>query len=391
MRPIASLLLVVFPTLASAQGPTQRGGFLVTMGSDTLAAERFTRSAARLEGEVVSLVPAARIVRYAADLNADGTVSRIEVTGEPIGTAPGGVRTAAEMRFAGDSVHTVATRGDSTQRFSLAPGTGALPFLPFAYAMYEQLALRLRQSGRDSVAIPTVSPGSRQPFGFTLVRRGGDMVEVDFLPIPGFYPGGQPGHMRVDAQGRLLSLDGSDSPLKVIVQRVPDLDVAAFRQRFAQREAADGPMGQLSGRDTVRASVGGATLTIDYGRPRRRGREIFGNVVPWNEIWRVGANAATGLVTDRDLLLGGVVVPKGSYTLFMLPAPEGSKLIVNRQTGQWGTAYDPREDFARIDLTSEQLKQTVEPFTIVIEPQGKGGVLRLRWDRTQFSVPFSVR
>ena len=104
-----------------------------------------------------------------------------------------------------------------------------------------------------------------------------------------------------------------------------------------------------------------------------------------------GANAATGFTTDADLLMGGVVIPKGSYTLFMLPSPEGSKLIVNRQTGQWGTMYDARQDLARIDLTSEQLAQTVEPFTIAIQPQGQGGVLRLRWDRTQFSVPIAVR
>ena len=150
-------------------------------------------------------------------------------------------------------------------------------------------------------------------------------------------------------------------------------------------------MGQLSGRDTVQATIGGAAVTLDYGRPPRRSRENFGNVVPWNRLWRVGANAATGLTTDRDLLMGGVVIPAGSYTLFMLPAPEGSKLIVNQQTGQWGTAYDARQDFARIDLTSEQLTQTVEPLTIIIEPQGDGGVLRVRWDRTQYAVPFKVK
>jgi hypothetical protein len=150
-------------------------------------------------------------------------------------------------------------------------------------------------------------------------------------------------------------------------------------------------MGQLSGRDTLKATVGAATLTVDYGRPRRRGREIFGNVVPWNQVWRAGANAATGFTTDADLLMAGVVIPKGSYTLFVFPSPEGSKLIVNRQTGQWGTAYDARQDLVRLDMASEQLAQTVEPFTIAVEPQGQGGVLRLRWDRTQFSVPFTVR
>jgi hypothetical protein len=391
MRPIVSLLVIVaLPAAALAQAP-ERGGFVVRMGSDTLSVERFTRSATQLEGEVVSLVPMARAMRYTASLNPDATVSRIEISGEPAASAPGGLRTAAELRFVGDSVHTVATRGDSTQRFSIAPGAGTLPFVPFTYTMYEQLARRLRQSGKDSVAITTLGPGTQQPFGFSLVRRGGDKVDVDFLPVPGFYPGGQPGHMRVDGEGRLLALDGSDSPLKVIVERVDSVDITAFRKRFAAREAANGPMGQLSGRDTLKATVGGANLTVDYGRPRRRGREIFGNVVPWNQVWRAGANAATGFTTDADLLMAGVVIPKGSYTLFVFPSPEGSKLIVNRQTGQWGTAYDARQDLVRLDMASEQLAQTVEPFTIAVEPQGQGGVLRLRWDRTQFSVPFTVR
>ena len=392
MRPIVSLLVMVaLPAAALAQAAPEHGGFIVRMGSDTLAVERFTRSATQLEGEVVSMVPMARAVRYTASLNPDATVSRFEITGEPAAPAPGGLRTAAELRFVGDSVHTVATRGDSTQRFSIAPGAGTLPFVPFTYAIYEQLARRLKQSGRDSVAITTLGPGTQQPFGFSLVRRGGDKVDVDFLPIPGFYPGGQPGHMRVDAEGRLLALDGSDSPLKVNVERVDQVDIAAYRKRFAAREASSGPAGQLSGRDTLKAKIGTANLTVDYGRPRRRGREIFGNVVPWNQVWRAGANAATGFTTDADLLMGGVVIPKGSYTLFMFPSPEGSKLIVNRQTGQWGTMYDARQDLVRIDLTSEQLSQTVEPFTIAVDPQGQGGVLRLRWDRTQFSVPFTVR
>ena len=389
MRLFVSLMLA--SGMASPVLAQERGGFIVRMGSDTLAAERFSRSPTRLEGEIVSLVPMARAVRYSAALNPDATVSRFEISGEPATSGAAGLRTSAEVRFVGDSAHTLATRGDSTQRFSVAPGAGALPFVPFTYALYEQLARRLRQSGRDSIAVMTLTPGQRQPFGFSVVRRGGDTVDVDFLPVPDFYPGGQPAHMRIDAAGRLLALDGTDSPLKVVVERVDDVDIGEYRRRFAAREAAQGPMGQLSGRDTLRATISGANLTVDYGRPRRRGREIFGNVVPWNRVWRLGANAATGFTTDRDLLMGGVVIPKGSYTLFMLPSPEGSKLIVNRQTGQWGTAYDARQDFARIDLASEQLARTVEPFTIIVEPQGDAGVLRIRWDRTQFAVPFSVR
>jgi hypothetical protein len=142
----------------------------------------------------------------------------------------------------------------------------------------------------------------------------------------------------------------------------------------------------------VRATIGSAHLVVDYGRPHKRGREIFGTVVPWNQVWRTGANAATGFTTDADIKVGDATIPKGSYTIWTLPSPSGAKLIVNSQTGQWGTEYDSTKDLARLNLAADQLAQPVEVFTIGIDPQGdRGGVLRLQWDRTQYSLPFSVQ
>jgi hypothetical protein len=165
----------------------------------------------------------------------------------------------------------------------------------------------------------------------------------------------------------------------------------AFKS-FAARDASQGTMGQLSARDTVRATIGNAHLTIDYGRPHKRGREIFGTVVPWGQVWRTGANAATGFTTDVDLVVGSQTIPKGSYTLWSLPSQNGSKLIVNSQTGQWGTDYHADKDFARFDMKTETLPQPVEVFTIAVEPQGdRTGVLKLQWDRTQMSLPFNVQ
>ena len=118
---------------------------------------------------------------------------------------------------------------------------------------------------------------------------------------------------------------------------------------------------------------------------------IFGGVVPWNQVWRTGANAATVLETDGDLIMAGTTVPAGKYSLWTIPAPSGWKLIVNRNTGQWGTEYNAQYDLARLDMTVEPLKQPVERFTIAIEPRGKGGVLRLEWERTRASLPFATK
>ena len=100
---------------------------------------------------------------------------------------------------------------------------------------------------------------------------------------------------------------------------------------------------------------------------------------------RTGANAATGFTTDADITINGTTIPKGSYTLFSLPEEGRAKLIVNKQTGQWGTQYDADQDFARIDLKAEQLSQPLEVFTIAVE----NDVLSLAWDRTKYTAEVS--
>jgi len=144
-------------------------------------------------------------------------------------------------------------------------------------------------------------------------------------------------------------------------------------------------------------------ITIDYGQPHARGRTIVGEVVPYDTPWRTGANEATSLVTDADMTIGGVVVPKGSYTLYTLPSRSGWKLIINKNTGQWGTDYLPEHDLARVDLRVRQLREPLDSFSIWLVPdvernaQGgiagglSRGVLRLAWGDVELSTNWSLR
>ena len=132
-------------------------------------------------------------------------------------------------------------------------------------------------------------------------------------------------------------------------------------------------------------------LTVDYGVPSKRGREIFGALVPWGEVWRTGANRATHFSTSWALQMGDLEIPAGEYTLYTIPQPDGGTLIINRQTGQGGTSYDEARDLGRVAMTTEMLSNTVEDFTIRVEDTETGGTLRLLWDRTAFVVPFTVQ
>jgi hypothetical protein len=135
--------------------------------------------------------------------------------------------------------------------------------------------------------------------------------------------------------------------------------------------------------ETVTATVDGAKVSIEYGRPYMRGRKIVGGLVPYGRVWRTGADAATTLTTDAPLNIGGATVPAGKVTLYTLPSAQGWKLIINKQTGQWGTEYNEAQDLARVDLTVKTLTTPVDQFTIKIE----GGLLKLSWELTELTVP----
>lgn len=162
------------------------------------------------------------------------------------------------------------------------------------------------------------------------------------------------------------------------------------RPLAAQQGGGAAPI--ASPRDTTRATVAGAHLLVDYGRPSKRSRVIYGGLVPWGQVWRTGANAATTFVTDKPLVIGGTAIPAGTYTLYSVPNQSGPwLLVVNKQTTQWGTEYHEDRDLARIPMTTAPISPTVEQFRIAIDPSGSGGSIGLLWDTTKASVPFSVQ
>ena len=135
-------------------------------------------------------------------------------------------------------------------------------------------------------------------------------------------------------------------------------------------------------------TVDGKTVSIHYNAPSMRGRKIFGGLVPYDKVWRTGANPATSLKTDINLKIGSATVPAGSYTLYTLPSASGWKLIINKQTGQWGTKYDQSQDLARVDMKTDTLSSPQEVMSITLEPfHDKTSSLHVRWETTDASVP----
>ena len=159
------------------------------------------------------------------------------------------------------------------------------------------------------------------------------------------------------------------------------------------------PQTRVSPMDVTGAAIDGNRVTVYYSRPYTKDpktgepRKIWGGLVPYGQVWRTGANEATLLVTQQPIQFGDTTVPAGAYTLYTLPSEDGAKLIINKQIGQWGTQYDEKQDLARIEMNKESLDKPVDQFTMNVgkNPDGSGGLLKMMWEKTQFSVPFTVK
>ncbi|UCC84829.1 MAG: DUF2911 domain-containing protein [Gemmatimonadota bacterium] len=365
----------------------QTRAYVERLGVDTMSVETYERTANGFSGSVVTRAPHTLMATYAAELGPEGTITRMVVEWSTPPENPEGAQAWG---------YTVTIEGDSAtveRRGGRNPGTsrmevpaGVIPTVgttPVTFAVLEQAVHQAIASGSDSYPVHFLAVGRGRIMPNTIVRLSPDSVSMDFF--------GSPYVAQVTAEGRILSRSGERTTYKAVGEQISTLNLAGLAADFAARDARGEGIGVPSPGATVETTIGGANLTVEYSQPATRGREIWGGLVPYDEVWRTGANAATSFTTDRDLEIGGAEVPAGSYTLFSIFTAESAQLIINRQTGQWGTMYDEAQDLVRINLTPEALAEPVERFTISIEPSGDGAMLLLTWDTTRFSVPIVVK
>jgi hypothetical protein len=363
----------------------ETGALVTVLGNDTIAVEQWTRTGGRIDAEAVVRSPRTVLRRFRLELSPSGAFRSWQdetLDAANPGAAP--LRTEEILAAAGAWTRTV-TVGDTVTGQQVAPlDSLTLPWVDLVHWPFELATRRVVASG--GTGQPFMAGGGALRYG---VARDGDRVTLTH-PLRG------PSVARVDAQGRLLSLDAAGTTRKVVVTRVASVDVRGAALRWAAADRAGRGIGELSGRGADTTDVAGARITLDYGTPSARGRRIWGGIVPWGQLWRTGANRATHLRTTRPLVLGTgadtVAVPAGEYTLFSIPAEDGGVLIVNRQTGQAGTSYDAARDLGRVPLARRALAEPVERLTLRVTPEGgAGGLLRIQWADAERVVPFRVR
>ena len=367
--------------------------YVETLGNDTMAIERFRRESDRIEGTLVVRAPMTEVHTYTAELGGDGGVTRLSGTIAVPGTNPGARPDRSyEYHVRGDSADIVTVSGSDTTRSTIALPEGAFPVPPRTPAPPSFLALAAeRMPDQNAEGLPDrnaetplalINPFASRPAQSGLVRRADGSVGVLYF--------GNPLLVSREADGT-IRVSGRETTMRIeIAPADGSLDVLALADDFAARDAAGAGIGVPSPADTARGSVAGAELEIAYSQPAVRGRHVWGGLVPFGEVWRTGANAATTFSTSADIVLGDVAIPAGEYTLWTLFSENGGTLIVNSQTGQWGTAYDAAQDFARTSLEQESVPSPMERFTIGVEGDASGGRLTLTWDDRRYFVPISA-
>jgi hypothetical protein len=392
------LLLLLF-LACNAATPPERYGFVALLGNDTVSVERISRSPTRLVTDGVDRWPFVRRRHTEFDLAADGRIRRMVMdVRTPNGQSPRERGRRITANFSNDAV-TISVRDSSGVRDTSFATGGAItvPHVSMMYSVIElEIAAALRQAAAglaagDSVMFRQFYPDRDVGPSFTLHRgfvlpHAGGKVELRHDWLSGT------GDVTVDSSGRMLTYSGMRSTYKVAVVRTTTLpDVESIGDRLAAAERRTGPS-QLSVRDTARATIGAATFSVDYGRPLARGRKLLGNVIDYDRVWRTGANAATQFTTSAPIRLAGLSVPAGTYTLWTVPHAGRVDLIVNRQTGQWGTEYRRSQDLGTVPMTSDSVDTPVEKFTISIEGTDvRHGTLAMAWGTFRWTVPFVVQ
>lgn len=383
---LAALLTTLPHDSAAAQLPADSGAFVVRIGHDTIKVERYVLRNGWLISESVRRGTSVQIQRFEARLNSDGSIASAHAHVFPWpATATATPVTGSSIYYRGDSTFLELGLPPATRRATY-PGRAHVINIavdPFVFALYAGIGAYAPRATGDSVR--------SQHFASTLgarpltIRRESPELVTARSSIMGMV------RIYVGDDGRVRGFDGTGSSLNYNGERIAWADLDSVARAFEEMNRRRGGIAVLSPRDSVETRIGDAVVRVSYGRPSMRGRTIFGGIVPWDRVWRAGANLATHLTTTRPLAFGRTVLQPGMYSLFVLPSAAGWTLIINGETNQWGTEYDAARDVARVPLAVRALDSPVEQFTIRIEPTRRGGVLRLQWERTEATATFAAR
>lgn len=382
-----SLLIgISIPVSLAGQAPKYTASFIAEWAQDTAGIETFTIAGNHLFGRAIHLYPEPHLRQFEFWYDDNGAIRSLDIqfydlenTSIPLETKSGFLPYRIIMNYNNDVIdfRTISKEGEKqyvhlAKRMDFFGGwvpifgqwqwlsnrvvenqlEKDLKFVNYVVGIYD---LWLKQDGDDKVIFES---SISAPITFYL-------NEKDFIE-------------KIDALG---------SPWNYTVHKVEPIDIEVHTKHFAKKPV----IGDPSPHKQFSTTIAGCNISGSYGQPSKRGREIFGNVVPYNKVWRTGAGPVTTISFDKDLVFNTTLIPRGTYNLFTVPGKDKWTLIFNTEENAWGSAPRSEYDFAKVEMQTEQLSKVVDPFSILIEENNGKGILSMMWDKTVAKVSFRIK
>lgn len=383
MKKSLALLLLIVLVFACGNNEDETSYFITKLGNDTLAIERFTIDGNQLKADVLLRSPRTTLRTY--DLNWDSELKLTSMTVKDVTENrkfDGDGKIVQSIINRSDSLEVIYTTQNGDRSLKVESVNGLIPFVDMVHWPYELAFNRAANIGKDSIDQFMVTGRRNSNF---IIHREADTNYTLRHPSRGVMT------VTTSKDGELMSLDAAATTRKLKVERAFDLDFDNLAAAIAIKDQSGSPFGSLSPAVVNNFQFRDTDFQVTYGSPAKRGREIFGGIVTYGQRWRTGANRATHFKTSKDLIIQGQNLPAGEYTLFTIPEANSGTLIINKQTGQNGRSYDESRDLMRVELNRSDNNPLIESFTISVDESERGGMLNLKWDRTIYSLPFTIK
>lgn len=359
--------------------------FVAEWGGDTATIETFTIVGNHLFGRAIHLYPEPHLQQFEFWYNNDGSMRSLNIqyydlsnTSVPLESKSGFLPYQMKMNFINEVINFQRISKEGKKQY-VYPATrmdfygGWIPIL----GQWEWLSALICEGRLDqnlkfvNSVLGIYELELRKAEEKTVIFESGISAPITF---------------KLDENNKIKEIDALGSPWNYTISRSSPIDVEKYTKRFAEKPV----MGSPSPVESFSFDINSCHFSVEYGRPYKRGRKIFGNVVPYDVMWRTGAQTATKINFDKDLKFEERVIPKGTYNLFTMPGKEKWELIFNTEENAWGSAYRAEFDFAKVEMESIEMNEIIDQFTINIEEEKSGGVIKLMWDDTMAKVHFKV-
>lgn len=379
MKNYLPLIFFCFSSSLAAQQPFS-GSFVARLGEDTVIVETYNLTHNHLYGKAFLRYPEDQVGVFNFHFYPDGSIKHYTIAymNPDSSYVANGIAGAS---CANDTCTWFSAWHNSENEYENTHSAKHLDFIGGwtpTLSLIEWNCMRLLKSGKKTLPMILLNDyiGTRE----IALYKG----EKDTILLGG--PFLEYTKITTTNEGKIKTYDGTGTPWNYLVTRHELLDVDVFAKRLSKTPKIGIPSPEV----TVGYALHGDSIFLSYGRPAKRGRKIFGSVVPFDSVWRTGAGDPTKITLPYSIKIGKKTIPRGTYSLYTIPTPNKWKLIFNTDLKQWPTDPNRSADFAEVDIPVRKPSQMAERFTISIVPAKKGGSLLFTWDETEAIAAFEV-